>query len=233
VVARRVVLSGCEMVVEGSGPVPGELALEQVPGVPWRSYPVGAAERGWTARVPLGGVAGPAAAVVGERPAQWRFAAAVAPDAPAEPLATGPSVPEVRTLLDGVLLVAGPGDDGILRLCPLPPGPWVEEVRIRPDGVLVLAGALPSPGWPDLRVGLRPVEEGADLEVAADVAGDRWLAELPLVNVPAADWLPIWRAAAGAPAADLRFAARARRSLPLRTARARVRADAYGEVVTL
>jgi hypothetical protein len=228
---RRVGVRGRAMVIEGSGAMPGEVRLELVAGVPWAAYPVREEGAGWSVGVPLVDLAGYGGAPpsVGDRPPQWRVTAA------GEPLAVGPSVPETRGLVgDDALLVAGAGDDGTLRLCLLPAGPWVHDVRVRRDGALVLAGALPSRGWPGLRVGLRTVDGDApDFEVAAGLAGDRWLAELPVAGLAPGDRLPIWRRTTGGAAADLRFASRVRRALPRTAGGLTIRADAHFEVVTL
>jgi hypothetical protein len=237
VVASAVELTGSHLLVRGRGEA-AELRLERVEGVPWRSYPLEFAVDGtWSSCVPLADLpvdVPPRPLAVGERPAQWRMAVAPGPGAPASPLVAGDGAAQAAREVDGLLVLAGPDDDLVLRLRAVPAAPLAKAAAVRRRrGVLALAGTLAPP---DLRLVLHRLDgPPADDVVAQADEGGAWRAELPLGALTPGEWLPLWRAGADDPPADLLFAAALRAALPL-TARVRgrrvtLRADQHGHTL--
>jgi hypothetical protein len=182
----------------------------------------------WSARVPLAELIAGSALVdrpvlVGEAGAGWRVAFADG-DGEARELPVPAGFPGIRHTVGEVELIARPSDDEVLWLRALRPGPVVCAVDVT-DGVLSFGGELPGgqPGWGDLRVVLRRRESGdpadvppPDVEVRAEVIGERWTARFRLTGEgqPAdGDWLPLYRRDGGAIPVDLPFDMAARRLL--------------------
>ncbi|MDG4833758.1 glycosyltransferase family 2 protein [Solwaraspora sp. WMMD1047] len=234
---------GADLVLEGRAERTGGVAtlrLSRVPGVVWRSYPVElpapAGEAGavsWSARLPLADlVAGAAlpgrAVLVGEAGSGWRVSLDDGVDPPVELPVPG-DFGGTRRSEGGVDVLVAPNDEELLGIWVLPSGPLVCGAELT-EGALALTGELPDDGmdWRELRVVLRARESAVpggapdlvpppDLDLTAQVTGDRWTVRIPLTGPsgPAdGDWTPLYRRCADAPANDLPFDVSARRRLP-------------------
>jgi hypothetical protein len=168
------------------------------------------------------------AVVVGEAGSGWRVSLDDGVDAPVELPVPG-DFGGARRSEDGVDVLVAPNDEELLGIWVLPSGPLVCGAELA-EGALVLTGELPADGtdWRELALVLRARESAVpggapdpvpppDLDLTAQVSGDRWTVRIPLtgpLGPTDGDWAPLYRRCADAPANDLPFDVSARRRLP-------------------
>jgi glycosyltransferase involved in cell wall biosynthesis len=205
----------------------GKAGLAELPGL------ADAGPVAWSARVPLADlVAGAAlpgrAVLVGEAGSGWRVSLDDGVDGPVELPVPG-DFGGARRSEGGVDVLVAPNDEELLGVWVLPSGPLVCGAELA-EGALVLTGELPDDGmdWRALGVVLRARESAVpggapdlvpppDLELAAQVTGERWTVRIPLTGPSGpvdGDWSPLYRRYPDAPANDLPFDVSARRRLP-------------------